>query len=145
MSLSLDNPLLIALITLVTVGAMKWALKTIIDSITNARRVKVRFCPKCHEPVRFDLPLPRPRLPTRNDFTNLTTAAARAVTAVQNEDVPGYLQAGQDLGDSLAALGRPSPPPPVPPLPVLLPPPHNHSSPPPLPFDAPAIPFDRHR
>jgi hypothetical protein len=78
MDLSLTSPLVVALITLVSVSALKWSARTIVAAIANRGRVKVRFCPRCQTAVHFNPPI---RLPGKSDLINASAVAASTIAA----------------------------------------------------------------
>lgn len=86
----LRDPIVLVLLTLVSAGALKWAGRTIVESIANARRVKVISC-ECGRLVHFYPPL---KLPTKAELYALggdVVAAMNAAEGVPNlhPSVPG--------------------------------------------------------
>jgi len=86
----LRDPIVLVLLTLVSAGALKWAGRTIVDAIANARRVKVISC-ECGRLVDFYPPL---KLPTKAELYALggdVVAAMNAAEGVPNlhPSVPG--------------------------------------------------------
>lgn len=83
----LKDPIVVALLMLVSLGALKWAGRTIVEAIANSKRTKVVPC-ECGRLVYFQPPL---QLPTKADLY----AAAGTITAAMSaaEGIP--IQGGQ--------------------------------------------------
>lgn len=47
------DPLPVALLAIVSVGAARWVVRTIVEQLAERKRVKVRHCPGCGGAVMF--------------------------------------------------------------------------------------------
>lgn len=81
------DPIFVALLTLVSVGLLKWCARTIIEAIAERKRVKVMPC-ECGRLVCFQPPL---QLPTKADLYAFGGQVVAAMSTAEGVPAPAIV------------------------------------------------------